>query len=159
MKLAIISDVHDNYFIIDKFFQKIKNFQIDTILCCGDIGHKKTLNYILNIFKKNFYMVLGNADLDIDPINKKEIVIFPEKGKLILNNKKIALIHNINHFNKKEINDFDYIFYGHTHYPWIKKNKNTYLVNPGCLSENNYSTFAILNTKNNKLKLIKIERK
>lgn len=157
MKIAIISDIHDNCSIIDKFLKYTKKLNIKTVICCGDIGSNDTFEYLFNNYKNNIYIVLGNADLDIKNIpNKKNIKIFPVLGEIVLDKNKIAFIHNIKNFNKKNINKFNYIFYGHNHMPWIEKKQETIIANPGCLSEYNTSSFALLDTKYNKLELIKI---
>jgi len=50
--------------------------------------------------------------------------------------------------------DYDLIFYGHTHRPWTEKYNGLELINPGNLAgQINKASFAIYDTKSNKLEL------
>jgi len=54
---------------------------------------------------------------------------------------------------------YDLIFFGHTHQPWEKKIGDCRLVNPGTLAGMfNKATFAVYDSKTDKLELKLVER-
>jgi predicted phosphodiesterase len=57
------------------------------------------------------------------------------------------------------LENFDFYFFGHSHWPFLKKEGNCYLANPGNLAGLFYkATFAILDIKTRKLKLKILEK-
>jgi len=68
MKIAIISDTHDNVYVIKKFISSIKKQGIKDVIHAGDICAPITLKLFKGI---NLYFVLGNNDGDV--IKLKEI--------------------------------------------------------------------------------------
>lgn len=144
--IAICSDSHDNLPNIQKFLKFCQEQNIKTILHCGDISSLKTFNYIQDHFDKEIHAVEGNAD----QIN------LPKKQIIQIENLKIGLAHRKNTAKNLLIKnpDLKFIFYGHTHKPWIEQMNNTYLANPGTLAGMFYkASFAILDTKTKKLEL------
>lgn len=166
MKIAVISDCHDNISRIKQVLEIVKNEKIDVIISCGDLGNPSTIDEIINNFEGKFYTCLGNADIGLDNINNKNVKVFPKIGLIKLEGKKIYFVHKKEdiYLNLNEFKNADIIFYGHDHKPWIEtikiknlKLKNIYIANPGNVAGLIYpSTFAIYNLENNKLKLIKL---
>jgi putative phosphoesterase len=148
MKIAIISDSHDNLKNIERFFYIIKNENISKIICCGDVTSKETLEFISTNFLGEIFLVLGNAETFIEEDIEK-IKNMNYQGKI-----GYAKIENV---KKDAKNNLDFIFYGHTHKPWLEKSNDIILANPGNLAGIFYQpTFALLDThsKNLELKLI-----
>jgi len=144
MKIAIISDVHDNTPYLRSFFAAEK---FDILLICGDIGNKDTLKEVAKSFSGKIYFVFGNADTFSKKDIPKNIINLGEAGIIELAGKKIGLCHEP--FKTKELlkNKPEIIFYGHTHKPWIDKKGNTLLINPGTLGGIFLSsTYAIWDT-------------
>ncbi len=147
MLIAIFSDLHDNLNNWQKFYTYLKKEKIKVLFFTGDLTSKSTFKAIKKDFKHKVFFVSGNADL----FTSKDL---PEVQSIEIKNLNIALTHFP--FKAKELSinsNFDFIFYGHTHKPWINRVKNTYLINPGSLNEIIKPTFAILNTKNKIIKL------
>lgn len=161
MKIAIISDTHDNLANIEKTLSILKKESIQILLHCGDISALDTLKTIMQGFLGKVHIVLGNADEDtLELTNLKNkypgrLKIWGNSGEIKTGGKKIAF----NHFPEiakdlASIKDYDLIFYGHTHKPWEERIGKTRLVNPGNLAGIFYGpTFAIYDTKNEKLEL------
>lgn len=152
MKIAVLSDTHDNIVNLIKALTLINKENVSALIHCGDVCDPKTLELILDNFKKKIYLVLGNCDLNKnwDKFKEKRIKIFNNFGSFKLNNKKIGITH-FPDFAYKEVKDKNYgfIFYGHTHKPWEEKLNNTFLINPGNIAGIIYrSTFALLDLKN-----------
>jgi hypothetical protein len=152
MKCAIVSDVHDNLANLDKFLKYLQQENINVLLCCGDLGSQETLDYLQQHYTGKIWTVSGNLDRDMD-------TALPEVEEVILDNKKIALVHEPDKAKKlAQTGKYDLVFYGHTHKPWMEisniKNQISKMINPGNLAGILYQpTFAIYDTQNNKLEL------
>jgi putative phosphoesterase len=163
MKIAIISDTHDNSTNLIKALTLINQKEVSALIHCGDVTNIETFKIILNYFNKSIYLSLGNGD-DFKIFNNflsqkknSQIQIFNEFGEFNLNNLKIGISHfpevvkNILQNN----NDYDFIFYGHTHKPWEEKENKTIILNPGNLAGLFYKpTFAIIDLLNFEKNLI-----
>jgi putative phosphoesterase len=158
MKIAIISDTHDNLENLRKFFEFTKKEKIEILIHCGDVCNGETLKEIEKNFKE-IYLCLGNADIKESLFKEvKNSKIFEKEGKIEIENLKIGFCHAFK-LKEKNLNDFDFYFFGHTHWPFLKKEENCYLANPGNLAGLYYkATFAILDTKTKKLELKILEK-
>ena len=108
-------------------------------------------------------MVRGNADLYEDSFLKeiKNLNYFSDFAIEKIGQTKIAFFHEPEKINRLKLNDLeiDFIFYGHTHKPWIEKKDGYFFANPGNLAGLYYpASFAVLETKNNNLNLIILDR-
>jgi len=166
MKTAIISDTHDNLPNFKKVVDWIKKEKIKTIIHCGDACAPATLKEALKDFSGKVYFVFGNVDGDLFRITKLSYEGFPnlrvcgEMGELEIDGKKIAFCH-FPKFAKGLANtqEYDLVFYGHTHKPWEEKIGKCRLVNPGNLSGFPYkATFAVYDTETDKLELEILEK-
>jgi len=156
MKIAIISDSHDNAANLKKAYSIIKEENIKTIIHCGDIASIEVLKEVFGKLKGKIYASLGNMDKDRDfPIEKDsklpQLKVFSEYGTI----KDIAFTHfpeiakNLSKTNKYKI-----VFYGHTHKPWEEHIGKARMVNPGNIAGIMYrATFAIYDTETEKLRL------
>jgi len=161
MKIAIISDTHDNLANFKKAVDWINKEKIETIIHCGDIFHPETLKEGLKSFQGKIYIIFSRADADFLEIPENsfrklpESKIWEEFGEVKFGKKKIAFCH-FPEIAKELANSqkYDLVFYGHTHKPWEQKIGKTKLVNPGNLAGLFYrATFAIYDTKTDKLEL------
>lgn len=164
MKIAIISDSHDNIPNIQKALKWINSQGIKTIIHCGDLCAPSTLSHIfLPSFKGEIHIVNGNVgdpeELEEQSKQFKNVHFYnwhystsarkmTKKlgtilgcGQVELDGKMIAFTHSPN--NARELaqtGKYDYVFYGHTHKPWEEKivTSNqlqvTRLINPGTLA-------------------------
>ncbi len=152
MKIAIISDTHDNLANIKKIVNWLNKEKINLLLHCGDINSQDAINEIDNNFNGEAKFVRGNADISINEL--KEI------GELEIKNKKIVFTHFSNKAHSlAESGKYNLVFYGHTHKPWEEKVGDCRLVNPGeAAGQYNKATFAVYNIVSDKLELKIIER-
>jgi putative phosphoesterase len=158
MKIAIISDTHDNLENLKKFFEFSKKEKIEILIHCGDVCNGETLKEIEKNFEK-IYLCFGNADIKESLLKEaKKTKIFEKEGKIKIENLKIGFCHEFDYKNKN-LENFDFYFFGHSHWPFLKKEKNCYLANPGNLAGLFYrATFAILDTKTKNLELKILEK-
>lgn len=164
-KIAIISDTHDNLATIDKFLAYIKINPVEAIIHCGDIAQGDTLGHIADNFNGKILAAFGNMDYrdSVKAIVKelpKKIILFDDFGQTEFCGLEIGFCHfketGQAHLKKQR---FDYIFYGHTHKPWMEKIDDCCFANPGTLAGMFYgATFAILDAKKNKLDLKIVNR-
>lgn len=231
MKIAILSDSHDNIPNIEKALKWINKEGIKTIIHCGDLCAPGVLNkVILPNYKGEIHLVNGNVG-DPDKLEEmakefknvhvynwhysssvrkmtKKTGIIMGCGEITIpshseaqpknlsktrsfakaqdDNVKIAFTHSPSIAQElAETGKYDYVFYGHTHRPWIEEmrinadvintadqrgnnisvnqqknqRKSAFLVNPGTLAGMFYkATFAVLDTETGKLGLKILER-
>jgi uncharacterized protein len=164
MLIAIISDIHDNIPNLKNCLDKCKSEKVAKIICCGDVGNNKTLKFLSTNFLGEIFLVEGNGDTysksDLDKYKNINYQGFTGQEKL--EGVKIGFCHkkqDIKKMKEKLNISFDYIFYGHSHKPWLEKQNNTIIVNPGNIAGIFYQpTFALFATKNKILKLEMINR-
>jgi putative phosphoesterase len=154
MKVAIISDIHDNLANLEKFINWCLANQVEQIICCGDVTSIDTLDFLARKFRQQIYLVRGNMEIydqdEIENITKVRVNInFLGRTAIIdLDNKKVGLCHEpflIDEVNK--LDKCDIIFNGHTHKPWIEVKNNIKIVNPGTLGGVfQKATFAVWDT-------------
>jgi len=158
MKIAVVSDSHDNVANIKKAIHLIKKEKIKTILHCGDVCSFDTLKNCFFDFKGKVYVALGNADYISERDNEKlpdNIEILGKVGSIEIKEKKISFCHFPKvAYDLAGTGKYDTVFYGHTHKPWEEEVNQTKLVNPGNLAGIICkSTFATYNIKSGKLEL------
>lgn len=151
MKIAIVSDTHNNWVNFEKAIGWIKKENIQLILHCGDIQNQEIIDKAQKFFGKEIKFVKGNGDFNLD---------LPEKMELEFNSKKIIFTHFPSIAKKlAQSQNYDLVFYGHTHRPWEEKIGNCKMINPGELAGQFYKpTFAIFDTNTDNLELKILEK-
>lgn len=159
MLLVIISDIHDNIPNLEKCLNWCRENKVENLICCGDITTIETASYLAQNFPGEIFVVAGNAEIYKESeLNKlKNINYYGEIGINEIAGVKIGFCHEKEKVERiKELSPFplDFIFYGHTHKPWLEKDGNVIISNPGTLSGVfNSATFATLDTKKKNLEL------
>jgi len=162
MKIAIVSDTHDNLPNFRKAVDWIKKQGIETIIHCGDVACPETLDSALAGFTGQVFISLGNADIGHgwEKCLVPGAQHFKEFGRVKINGKNIGFCHfpeTAKHLAK--LGEYDLVFYGHTHKPWKQEIGKCQFVNPGNLCGSPYkATFAVFDTENNLLELKILEK-
>ncbi|MDZ7798917.1 MAG: YfcE family phosphodiesterase [Patescibacteria group bacterium] len=154
MKIAILSDLHDNYKSWQIINKNLKEGEIKTIFFCGDLAAPSMLKKMIEEFEGKIYMVYGNV---ADQETEKELADKSDKvnhygdlAEFELNGKKIAMIHFSD--KAKELassHKYDLVCFGHNHAKSFEKNGDTYLLNPGTAGGMfQYPSFAIFDLEN-----------
>lgn len=152
MKIAIISDTHDHVKNFGKVADFLRSQNIDVLLHCGDVCRQETVGQMQKLFFGTIYFVRGNGDFDLEQI--------PETMELVLGGKRIFF----NHYPEiaktmAESGNYDLVFYGHTHRPWVEQIGACKLANPGELAGQRFKpTFAIYDTQKDRLELKILEQ-
>lgn len=162
MRLAIISDTHDNLANLEKFAIWAAKNQIERIIHCGDIASGETVEFLAKKFSGDIYLAYGNMDANYrDDIylasdNLPNVHLFGDEGELEIDGIKIAFCHFPE--RAKELaatGKYNLVFYGHTHKPWMETlPSGCQLVNPGTLGGVfQKAAFAVFDTATKKLEL------
>jgi putative phosphoesterase len=162
MKIAIVSDTHDNLVNFKKAISKIKKEEAQILIHCGDILKPETIKEALENFPYKAHFILSENDKsyfeNLDATYFKEFLnlkIWEGFGEIEADAKKIAFCHLPKiAFKKAFSRKYDVIFYGHSHKPWKTKIGKTLLINPGNLAGLFFrATFALFDLKTGELKL------
>jgi len=176
MRIAIVSDSHDNIPNIQKFLNWVNKNNIDPvrnknsngvelIIHCGDLAAPAIIVEELGPkFKKPIHFIHGNvADRELNEkisADFNHITCHGDTGEIEVDNKKIAFNHYPD--EAKELarsGQYDLIFYGHSHIPWEEQIGKTKLLNPGTLAGMfGKATFAVYDTEADKAELILLEK-
>ncbi len=159
MVIAIISDTHDNIPNLKKCLNWCLSHEVEKIFFCGDITTEETLYLLAKKFRGEIFLTNGNADLfDAKKItNLKNVNYQAEVGLIKIGDMRIGFCHEPQKI--KRVLSLSpvpphFIFYGHTHTPWIEKQGSVNIINPGNLAGTfHQATFAVLDTSNKKLEL------
>lgn len=174
MKLAIISDTHDNIPNIKKVLDYCRENKIEKIIHCGDFSEVETLEFVKENFSGDVFVSFGNmdrghcADQYFDGKKFWNFKFFRNHGEVEIANKKIAFVHFPEYAKKlAESARFDFVFYGHTHKPWTEtivaqangNMRKCEMLNPGNVSNQIYQpTFAIWDSIQNTFSLIIVNK-
>ncbi len=166
MKIAIISDSHDNIPNIEKAIAWIKDQGIDKLIHCGDVCAPGVLKKLCESFSGDIFLCLGNVDGDHFMFSKisyedcPNLKMFKEFGEIELGGKKIAINHYPD-FAKAlaHTGKYDIVFHGHTHKPWEEETNGCRVVNPGNICGFPVkASFAVYDTESGGLELKILEQ-
>jgi uncharacterized protein len=150
MKIAIISDIHDNIANLKKFLEWCGKNNIEKIICCGDLTNGDTLLFLVAAFFGEIFLVRGNADnYDEDELVAYQNITYGKRtavweigGQTIGACHEPFLIDEVLGKGKCQA-----VFYGHTHKPWIEEKDGARIINPGTLGGVFYrASFAVWDT-------------
>jgi len=135
VRVAIMSDIHDNIPKLRAAFDKLKG--VDEIICLGDLCSPFMVKEFGLGFPGPVHIVFGNNDGDryrIAEVAKKfpNVTIHGEYADLEIDGRRFS----VNHF--EEIGraiaggqQYDVVCYGHSHRVAVEKLGKTVVVNPG----------------------------
>jgi len=175
MKIAIISDIHDNIPNLKKVLDYCVSNKIEKIVCLGDLASLETLEYLNENFGGEIFFTFGNMDNDyLQNYNFKnnefgKTKIFKKEGEAEIDGKKIGFVHFPRIAKGMcRTGKFKFVFYGHTHKPWeevvevpasaeasVRLSK---MLNPGNVAGQFFpATFAVWNTEDDKFELVRVD--
>lgn len=166
MKIAIISDIHDNFHNLVSFFEDVQKYKVEKIIFLGDFIN----NGIAKILANSDIPVItiwGNNDGDKVAITKTALsensnmtVWFDTFDFLEIDNRKIFITHYpLLAKPMAKSWDFDAVFYWHDHEKNIDKINDCLIVNPWELSahKTDTATFAVYDSETNTAELIELD--
>ncbi|PIT93599.1 hypothetical protein COU00_03430 [Candidatus Falkowbacteria bacterium CG10_big_fil_rev_8_21_14_0_10_43_11] len=164
MRIAIISDTHDNVPNLEKALAWMKENKIEQLIFCGDLCAPSILKEVIAPqFSGQIHLVFGNAEdrvLTPHVAQFKNARHYGDQGEIEIDGHRVAFTHFPREAKElAERGKYDFVFYGHTHKPWTEKIGKTELLNPGTLAGLfNKATFAVWDTKTGELELKILEK-
>jgi len=166
MKIAIISDIHENFHNLILALQAMEKHKVEQIICLGDLMNSGIAK-LLATQSIPVFMIWGNNDgekVEITLAAKKEnsSLTLSTKGYdfLALDGRKIFISHYEDLAEPMaKSGAYDAVFYGHTHLVQKDKIKHCWVVNPGEISagKTKKATFAIYDTLINEIEIIPLK--
>ena len=135
MKIAILSDIHDNLVKLRAALQRCQEAEV--IICCGDLCSPFVAKELGLGFAKPIHIVYGNNDGDrfrmaLNAAQYPQLHFHGEYVELELDGKRFA----VNHFDNigralAKSEAFDVVCYGHNHKYEVTRQGRSLVINPG----------------------------
>ncbi len=161
MKVAIMSDSHDNIWNLEKALTKIKEAQVEIIIHCGDLVAPFVLKQ-LSQYEGEIHFVFGNNDGEKYLLTK---LCYEELhnahchgawGKIDMSELTIAFTHYPEMAYGISKNA-DIVCFGHTHLYELKDIEGTTYLNPGeIMGKEGNPSFCIIDTYQKKIDKVSI---
>jgi putative phosphoesterase len=150
MKVAILSDVHDNIWRLETLLESL---EADTLIFCGDFCAPFTLAQIAEGFPGPVHVVFGNNDGDQFLLTRvagkfPHVVLHGDFAELELAGRQVAVTHYppIGQALARG-GVYDLVCHGHSHEPVVEQVGKTLRVNPGeVMGRFGLSTYAMYDT-------------
>lgn len=166
MKIAIISDIHDNFHNLIRAIERIHEENCEFIICLGDLMNPGIAKVIATQTIP-VHMIWGNNDgdrVEITLASKSQYsamnVSVATYDFLELDSKKIFITHYDDLAMPMCLSrQYDAVFFGHNHIESKEKVGDCWLVNPGELaaSKTGLATMAIYDTEQNTITQITLD--
>jgi putative phosphoesterase len=148
MKIAILSDTHNQLARISKALELARRHGAERILHCGDID-EATAVHLFEGWPVDF--VFGNCDWDRDSLREAiadiSATLHDRFGHLEIAGKTLAFTHGHEPgllADLERSGAYDYLFHGHTHVARDVRSGPTRIINPGALHRVQVKTFVVL---------------
>ncbi len=171
MKVAILSDIHDQVWKLDTALDFLAD-KAEVLLFCGDFCSPFVLAQIAGGFEGEIHVVFGNNDGDTFRIASiasrwKHVQLHGEAWFGEIDGDSFAVSHYPDIAQAfARAGTYDVVCYGHNHTHKIESVGHTLLINPGCLMgyhpatrENVPSTFVIYDTENGSVKTYEVNER
>ena len=163
MKIAVLSDIHDNTWQLEKVLDGIAKVRAGVILCCGDLCAPFTLKQIAHSFDGPVHLVFGNNDgdkwlLTTVAAEAGNVTLHDTFFEAVLDACDVAMVHFPNLARALAASErYDVVFYGHDHTAAAERVGGTWLINPGeVMGRFGSSTYAIYDTQTDDVDLLEV---
>jgi hypothetical protein len=163
MKVAILSDIHDNIWKLEGVLKKLSELRAEALICCGDLCAPFVVSQLAEGFSGAIHIVFGNNDGDAFRItqiasNYPNVTLHGEFAELELDGKRFAITHfpEIGRALAKS-GQYDVVCYGHDHRFHLSREGRALLVNPGeVMGRFGQSTFVLYDTERDEAERVDI---
>jgi len=137
MRLAILSDIHDNVWKLDGALDRARG--ADAMICCGDLCSPFIVHQLGRGFAGPIHVIFGNNDGDLFRITANaaqypQIKIHGEMMRGEFGGQRIAANHYDNIARAIAASgEFDVVCYGHNHVYDVSRVGRTLAINPGAI--------------------------
>ncbi len=137
MKIAVLSDVHDNLPNLDKALRRANGAGAEVMLFLGDFCAPFTLAQMAEGFSGPIHVVFGNNDGDLFLISRiasqhSHVTLHGQYAELEIGGRKLAMNHYPEIAKRvAESGVMDAVFSGHDHKRYVHQLGRTLWANPG----------------------------
>ncbi len=137
MKLAIISDIHDNENQLLHALYAIGLTDAEALICLGDMQSTHSLRLLRENWHKQMYFILGNNDWPAQSFERlcqqwEQTEFHGDTGDITLAGRRIFFTHYPHYaFKAADLGRYDAVFFGHTHQAEQCYIGDCLLLNPG----------------------------
>jgi len=160
MKIAVLSDIHDNKENLEKALKLVKQNKCEAIIFCGDYAAPPSFKALAEAGLP-VYAVFGNVDgahyeiMRMIQENKYQVKQEKDLLEVELDSKKVAACHRSEFAEGlAATGKYDFVFHGHEHERREKKIGKTLSVCPGSIKED--PSFYLFDTKTNMGQFVKV---
>lgn len=93
MKIAVISDIHDNVWKLEAALIKILKQKSEALICCGDLCSPFVIGLLKEGFPKPLHIVFGNNDADLHRITQQaasdQVMFYGEFAEFMVENERL----------------------------------------------------------------------
>ena len=161
MRIAILSDIHDNIWKLDEVLKQLEG--VDALIFCGDFCAPFTLAAIAEGFPGPVHVVFGNNDGDkwlLTRVADKagNVTLHGAFAALELGDRKIAVTHYPEIAEGMAASGlYDLVCYGHNHTRKIERVGATLKVNPGeVMGRFGVSSYAVYDTETGGAEIVEL---
>ncbi|MDI7275239.1 MAG: metallophosphoesterase [Anaerolineae bacterium] len=152
MQIAVLSDTHDNVWVVERLLPELKGAGL--LIFCGDLCAPFTLRLIAEGFAGPVHATFGNNDGDIlllTQVAAKQgnVTFAAPMGELEAGGRRLAFVH-YPQFGEglAALGRYDAVFAGHTHRPELRTIGKTLFANPGAvIGRDRPPTYGIYDTE------------
>ena len=162
MKIAVVSDIHDNIWNLEKALRRVRGCEV--LICCGDLCSPFVIDILAEGFQGPTHIVFGNNDgdryrLTLKAARHPHLHLHGEFAELALGGKSFAVHHYddvARSLARGEV--YDVVCFGHNHRYEVRRDGKTLLINPGeimgGLSEGQVATLVVFDTESGEVERI-----
>jgi putative phosphoesterase len=161
MKIAILSDIHDNIWKLETLLAYLK---ADVLIFCGDFCAPFTLAQIAEGFAGPIHVVFGNNDGDqfllVRVSNKfPHVNLHGDFAELELDGRQVAVTHYPQIAQAlAQGGSYDLVCHGHSHERIVEQAGKTLRVNPGeVMGRFGLSTYALYDTLKGQAEIVQVD--
>lgn len=155
MKVAVISDIHDNIWNLERALSLVQQSGVEVLFFLGDLCAPFTLAQLAEGFPNPVHVVFGNNDGDIFHISKvaskyPQVILHGQMAEIEIDGRKVALNHYPGIARRlAESGAYDAVFSGHDHRHYQHQIGKTLWANPGeIMGRHGQPSFGIYDTTN-----------
>lgn len=138
MHIAVLSDIHDNIWALERVLAEIARQQgVVALIFCGDFCAPFTLQQIAEGFSGPVHVVFGNNDGDPLLLSRvagrfEQVTLHGFYAELEYGGRRLAVVHDPQIARRlAQSGQFDLVCHGHDHTARVEQVGETLLANPG----------------------------
>lgn len=134
--MAVLSDIHDNIWNLERALDQVKALGISRIFFLGDFCAPFTLKQLAEGTTGQIDVVFGNNDGDTHLLTRiasdhAQVLLHGQFAELEVENRRVALTHYPDIARGLAEGNYDAVFYGHDHKSFSGEVGATIIANPG----------------------------